>query len=283
MKSESLRQVMGKIRTAAHHLGVFEQGFPRILKGTPALTRSHLVLLRDCLPSLKRLLRFAAETVPALVRVVGLADQGTTDLVRASDTLQEIRRSTEAAVSEIFSVIDRVDSLLGRAAEEDGGDGQTRQALSEARDELALIMNALQFQDITAQQIEATKSLLAQLQAGLAGLMGGHGKGVDLPNTIEVAEGTFDANASFDRDRADVDQDDIDRLISGNTTDEIQCQPNEGLEEEVAEADSSPQEPLDVPRSGAPSVDATDDGEAPASEDAGETVSQDDIDALVNG
>ena len=271
MKSDNVKQVMKRIRGVAYHVGVFEQSFPKVLKGARAFTRSHLVVLRDCLPDLKRLLRYVADTVPSLVQVVGLADRGTTDLVKASATLQEVRRSTEQAVSEIFGVLDRVDPLLAQASEAEGNSCETQQALTDARDELSLILNALQFQDITSQQIEATKSMLAGLQGGLVSLVTGLGEDAEDVETIEVQRGTFDPNASFDRERADVHQDDIDKIVAGNG-----AMPAPGKSEPMEHI--APQ-PL-------PEQDAEEPSEADQATDTdgeGDAVSQADIDALLNG
>lgn len=269
MSQTSLKQVMQKIRKVVYHVGAFDQSFPRILKGTPEYTRSHLVLLRDCLPDLKHLLRYTANTVPAVAQMMGLVDRGTADLVRASAALSEVRKSTEGAVNEIFEVLDRVHPLLEKAVSAEGSDVETRQTLTEARAQLTLILNALQFQDITAQQIEATNAILADLGKGLATLIAVFEEKVeDLPQ-IEVLEGTFDPNASFDRDRANVDQADIDRLVEGHPTENSS---------DTGEPENPKQASAAIGVSELP--DATE--EQPA-EVSGETVSQDEIDALLSG
>ncbi|MEW6753829.1 MAG: hypothetical protein AB1505_23040 [Candidatus Latescibacterota bacterium] len=72
--------------------------------------------------------------------------------------------------------------------------------------QLLLILNALQLQDITAQRIEATNALLADLAQGLGSLMAGLGARPDSLGKIEVAQGTSDRHARYDRQRAAVSQ-----------------------------------------------------------------------------
>ena len=62
-------------------------------------------------------------------------------------------------------------------------------------------MSALQCQDITSQQIEATHAVLAELGGGLAARVGLLGIAVE-DAVIKVNEGTYDAKAHFDRERS---------------------------------------------------------------------------------
>jgi len=276
MNEKAISQIMSRIRSVVHHVGTFERSYPRILKGTREYTRSHLVVMRESLPDLKRLLRYVVDTMPSVARMTGWADRGVADLVKASSMLHEIRSSTERAVTEIFQVLDHLDPLLEQAAQAEEVNGQTRQNLTEARDQLLLITNSLQFQDITAQQIEATNALLRDLSGGLVTLVEGLGvEGDELP-TIEVREGTYDPNAHFDRERANVDQVEIDRLV--------------GEAPESTESDRrAPEAPEDTMASDClvaagtamPEASAQAAVEEPGSN--GGTVSQDDIDALLNG
>jgi hypothetical protein len=237
------------------------------------------VILRECLPDVKSLIRYAADTIPAVGHMMGLADRGTADLVKASTTLREVRASTERAVNEIFGIMDLVDPLLAKAARAEGSDDETRKALADARGQLTLILNALQFQDITSQQIEATNALLADLGRGLAVLMEGMGEKLEGGTQIEVRHGTFDPNASFDRNRADEDQASIDSLLDAG----MAPSPDPGTK-----AAKPPAPPAGG--NGSPRASATQDdidalvGEASESVSKGtspEAVSQDDIDALL--
>lgn len=126
--------------------------------------------------------------------------QGATDDRRAQALalLTEVGCSTEAAVLEICGTLDRASDLLTdlrRTAKP-----TLQRALDRLGEELILISSALQFQDITSQQLEAVKALLA-------GLAPGTEKG------REVAPGAFDAKATFDRKRAHQAQEQIDGLL----------------------------------------------------------------------
>lgn len=262
MSAKNLKQVMRNIRKVVHHMSVFEGSFPKILTGTREYTRSHLVVVKDSLPDLKRLVRYAMETVPAVARMVGVVGKGASDLTQVTSTLREVRRSTEAAVNEILEVLDRVDPLLEEAAKAEGANGKSRELLEEARGELTLILNSLQFQDITAQRIEGTNALLASLGEGLVTLVEGLGEQMDESMQIEVAEGTFDPNATFDRKRAGVVQEDIDQLLEGNGKSDVPQADIDGLV--------------------AANADGGQDKAEGASKTDSEVVSQDDIDALIN-
>jgi chemotaxis regulatin CheY-phosphate phosphatase CheZ len=271
MSQNNLRQVMRRIRRTIYHLGVFDGSLSRMREAAPEHIRAYLIVLQDCLPDLKHLLRYAADTVPVIGRMMGLVDRGTSDLARASQILREVKRSTQQAVEEILMVLDRVNPLLDRVSKAEGKGSKTQQMLSEARGQLVLILNALQFQDITAQQIEATNAVLADLGKGLGALMEGLGEKPDGLPTIEVMEGTFDPYASFDRDRAGVDQEAIDRLLESNrqtaaAMPESRTMPGNGKPPAKAGVQAIPEPAVVAPASG-----------------GGEVVDQEAIDALLNG
>jgi chemotaxis regulatin CheY-phosphate phosphatase CheZ len=274
MTDNPFRQVMRQIRRVIYHIGVFDGSLPRLHAEAPELTRAYLTVLQDCLPDLKHLVRYAADTVPVVSRMMGLADRGTTDLARASEMLRDVKRSTQSAVEEILAVLDRINPLLDRASRTERADEGSQQMIDEARGQLLLILNALQFQDITAQQIEATNALLADLGRGLGSLMEGLGARTDGIPHIDVAEGTFDRNASFDRDRAGASQQAIDQLLAG--------------ESEPAADDPGPapgngrnRRPPPVVSRELPEVAADEDTDGPV--DGEEAVDQAAIDALLNG
>ena len=285
MSDKTFAKVTRRIRAVASHVGTFEHSFPKILRDTSQYTRSHLIVMRECLPDVKVLVRYAADTVPTVARMVGWADQGMADLVRASGMLNEIRTSTEAAVNEIFRVLDHLDPLLEQAAQADGVNGETQQTIAEAREQFLLILNSLQFQDITAQQIEATKSLLVELGCGLGKLLEGFGGKADELPTIDVRAGTFDESARFDRSQADMDQIQIDKLLQkGEMRSDAAANPREAeAEREVVipqEADGQ----TDFANDGGGSVICEGSPAADPEEDEGEgeeTVSQSDIDSLL--
>ena len=223
MTEWSVQDSVKRIRKVIHHIGTFEQAFPKVLEETSDFTRSHLVVLQDSLPDLKRILRYASQSIPAAARMTGTASQGVENVSAASAMLGQIRQSTENAVNDIFDVMERIEPLMDRVAESGAMDDGGQKALAEARDELGGILSALQFQDITSQQIEATNALLAQLSDSLRGL---HDGDDDLPG-IEVKEGTYDVNARYDRQQEEsggddgetVSQEEVNRLLANGRDD----------------------------------------------------------------
>ncbi len=189
-----VQQVTNKIRKAAHHVGVFEHSFPQITADAGEYARAHLIVFRDGLPGIKRLIRYAHSTVNAIARANGVAEGGTAGLKKAADLLIEIRRSTEEAANEIFTIFDQVDPLLEKVSEDEAVGEEARKTLHEARDQLQQIFGALQFQDIASQQIEAVNSLLASLSTDLVALADNV---VEDDTSIEVQEGTYDAHSTY--------------------------------------------------------------------------------------
>lgn len=266
MSSNPFRQVMRRIRRVVYHIGVFDGALPRIREEAPELTRAYLTVLQDSLPDLKHLVRYVADTVPVVGRMMGLVDRGTTDLAQASEMLRDVKRSTQLAVEEILAVLDRVNPLLDQVTSTERADAGHQEMIGQARGQLLLILNALQFQDITAQQIEATNALLADLGHGLGSLMEGLGAKTDGLARIEVAEGTFDQNARYDRRRAGVDQEAVDRILAGDDD-------GSDWSESAKSGGNGQAAPEPVGETVA----------AAQTEDGGEAVDQDEIDALLNG
>lgn len=217
MNEKDIQQVLKRIRTVVYHVGTLEGSFPRILKNAPIYTRSHLIVFYEILPYLKHLLKFSSETIPVIGKILGLATEGKSDLEKASEYLRTINQSSETAVTEIFEALDQVSASLRKAQKSESADDEQKQTLKEANMQLMGIMNALQFQDITSQKIEATTALLANLGDGLVDLIKELGVEIGKHN-ITVREGTFDETAKFDRDSADEAQGEIDDLVNSNLT-----------------------------------------------------------------
>jgi len=153
------------------------------------------------------------ENIPALKAVVtagqqldAIAAEGRKVLAQTAAILGGVSHSTATASNEIFEILQRIvysekDVVLTGSPQE-------------IRDQLMDVMNALQFQDIVSQQITAIQTLLETFDQTLAPLAGA-------PDESELAvhlEGAFDATASFDRDRVEVD--DLDAWINQAKEDE---------------------------------------------------------------
>ena len=174
--------------------------FPKVLQD-PEYSHAHLVILREILPYMVHVLKFSADMVPVINRAIGLAAQGSSHLGNVSQNLRSIDNTAEMAVTEILEALDGCVDELQEAREAAGVGEEVEAKLDEVRTELTTVMSALQFQDITSQQIEATHAVLAELGGGLASLVGQFGIAVE-DAVIKVNEGTYDAKAHFDREKS---------------------------------------------------------------------------------
>ncbi|MGA1197778.1 MAG: hypothetical protein ACO36I_14900 [Candidatus Latescibacterota bacterium] len=123
----------------------------------------------------------------------GLATDGRKVVAQTQRILMHIGQSTETAWGELFEALNV--SL-------------TDQKISQpTKDALHNMMNALQFHDVVAQQLAAAKTILTTFDEQLSPFANAPDE-ADLE--VSVA-GAFDATASFDRERVDVD--DLDAWI----------------------------------------------------------------------
>lgn len=150
-------------------------------------------------------------SVPGVTSLIETAKQGVAHLTHISGLLAEHRGTTEAAVNEIFAVVGRVEALLEQVAQAPEMSEESRTTLGEAQEVFSLIYSALQFQDIASQQGEAINALMAGLGKVLVSLAGNASE-VGLPQ-IEVREGTFDGQATFDRAKSRQSQQEVDELF----------------------------------------------------------------------
>ncbi len=111
---------------------------------------------------------------------------------------------------------------------------------------------------------------------------------------IEVKEGTYDTQATYDRERAQAKQQEIDALVEGGQDDEVEAEEEEEVVEEEmmieeeeeelvleTEEDEGEEEEELVLETEEEAEDAAKGGENGAA--SGEVVSQEDIDALIEG
>ena len=96
---------------------------------------------------------------------------------------------------------------------------------------------------------------------------------------IEVKEGTYDTQATYDRERAQAKQQEIDALVEGGQDDEVEAEEEEEVVEEEMMIEEEEEEL--VLETEEEAEDAAKGGENGAA--SGEVVSQEDIDALIEG
>jgi hypothetical protein len=172
------------------------------------------------------------------------------------------------AVTEILTALDEMDTKLQEIRETAVAGESIDEAIDELSMRLTTIMSALQFQDITSQQIEATHALLANLGLGLQQLIERLGVSMEGPK-IAVKEGTYDANARYDRQAAQEKQQEIDEYLSESSV----AENGEAVtEEEAREAGSGEEEQL---------LFAEEEAEEVPAEAGDEAVDQGDIDSLI--
>jgi chemotaxis regulatin CheY-phosphate phosphatase CheZ len=212
MKRETIENLLKKIDMVDCHVRTFTQSFPRILKDTSLYTQSHLVVMQECLPYLKKLLAYVRESTPLIHGMADIAVQGTSDLSKASGHLNEIDQSSERAVQEILDVMERVRLQLEEATKAEDCGPESKEKIEKANMGLFSMMEALQFQDITSQRVQATNALLSQLDSRLGSLIEGMG-GPEKVETIKVVSGSFDPEGTYDREKAQEKQQEIDQLI----------------------------------------------------------------------
>jgi hypothetical protein len=99
--------------------------------------------------------------------------QSTLDkLQHTNDKLREVSSATEVAATDMLDGLDRALALLDRLEIPTIDDGQSadEEVRASLRNELFSLMNCLQFQDITTQQLNYASSVLVEMESRLAEL-----------------------------------------------------------------------------------------------------------------
>jgi chemotaxis regulatin CheY-phosphate phosphatase CheZ len=134
-----------------------------------------------------------------------LQKSSVTNLRQTSAKLQEVTDATEVAATGILDGLDRSIALVDGLEKLDTTGGAEAQGMrDQLRDELFLAQGALQFQDITSQQLNYAASLLAELEERIAGLAdalepdGGASKAVaGVARAVAESTKAFDPHATM--------------------------------------------------------------------------------------
>ena len=109
--------------------------------------------------------------LPWLRRMVNEGLQAETTLKRrvkalrqAESILEQIQKSTENAVAEVFGEVEAIHSLIDKCAEQCKGQSLVVDSLLDIKERQMHILNALQFQDIVSQQTRAVQALLEKIE-----------------------------------------------------------------------------------------------------------------------
>ncbi len=180
------------------------------------------------MPQIAKLVFFIEEIIPLLQSIHKNLHQSTELIPSASEKLDKVTSATELATTEVMDIVDNVisrlntitasvDALEESVAQSPAADAakerieEIRTEVNGSQDDLFSIMNALQFQDITTQQINGIASVIDSVQLKLSELL----QGFDDEGKIVSRERpeTFDPNAEYDFDRSAESQRIIDEFI----------------------------------------------------------------------
>jgi hypothetical protein len=267
---ESVPQSFGDIPQAASNLG-------KVTEATELATTEIMDVVDGATERLSQQIHRIAEVMdPNLKGVRAHAEQ----LHRISGLLSSTNGKVSAAsVKKALKILHQQQDVL------DVQNGKVESTYKEVVDSLEgikdlmfQIMDALQFQDITAQQIEATKAILSKLDGEIRELSEDFAQGAGGASFRFHTEGVFDPEAAYDHQRAQQRQREADGLFEqGKSAAEA-----EETAPEVIPSNSAKQTACSPPASqtgvSAPPVEVADPVDASAG--ASEAMGQDDIDAL---
>jgi hypothetical protein len=180
------------------------------------------------MPQIAKLVFFIEEIIPLLQTIHSSLHQSTELIPSATEKLGKVTSATEMATTEVMDIVDNVISRLNSMSsnldniEENAGKPDAVSSLNEkiteirneingSQDDLFSIMNALQFQDITTQQINSIGSVIESVYGKLSELLQGFdddGRALGIVKT-----GTFDPNAEYDFDRSAETQKIVDEIL----------------------------------------------------------------------
>jgi chemotaxis regulatin CheY-phosphate phosphatase CheZ len=180
------------------------------------------------MPQIAKLVFFIEEIIPLLQSIHKNIHQSTELIPSAAEKLDKVTSATELATTEVMDIVDNVISRLNQMTEnvdaletciaESSSSDASKEKIEEIRnqingsqDDLFSIMNALQFQDITTQQINGIASVIDSVQIKLSELLQGFDDGGEI--IARARPENFDPNAEFDFDRSAESQRIIDEFI----------------------------------------------------------------------
>ncbi len=196
------------------------------------------------MPQIAKLVYFIEEVIPLLQSIQSDLHQSTEMIPSATEKLGKVTSATEMATTEVMDIVDNViarldtissnlDAIEEKVVEPAPADfikekvALIRDEISGSQDDLFSIMNALQFQDITTQQINSIGSVIDTVQNKLGDLLKGFDdEGI---NFARLRRQSFDPNAEFDFDRS---------AESQRLADEVMKLKNEGLEFDSSKIDN---------------------------------------------
>jgi chemotaxis regulatin CheY-phosphate phosphatase CheZ len=160
---------------------------------------------RSALASLPKILEAANNEIVSILESLRknksqLQSAAVERLQHTHSKLEEVNNTTESAASGILDSLDRAQGLLDSMDAEEGTPGSKQSEMRDAmRNELFAITEALQFQDITSQQIRYAANVLVELEDKLMSVL----HLIDITGLDEVRhqlhdgdKSTYDPNAT---------------------------------------------------------------------------------------
>ena len=179
------------------------------------------------MPQIARLVVFIEEVIPLFDAIQDNLKQSSSLIPKASEKLGKVTSATEMAATEVMDIVDNVIERLNKMSEninviEENLSAESAEVIKEktalireeidgSQDDLFSIMNALQFQDITTQQINGISETIENVHFKIAELLSGfQDEGISL---LDVKKAAFDPNAEYDFDRSAESQKMADEFI----------------------------------------------------------------------
>ncbi len=200
------------------------------------------------MPQIARLVVFIEEVIPLFNTIQDNLNQSSSLIPKASENLGKVTSATEMAATEVMDIVDNVIERLNKMSENiDSIDENLpaeaadtvkektaliREEIDGSQDDLFSIMNALQFQDITTQQINGINETIENVHIKITELLNGfHEDGIPI---ADVKKAAFDPNAEFDFNRSAESQKIADDFIK------------KGVEEKESEEDTDDAEDQEI-------------------------------------
>ncbi len=182
----------------------------------------------EIIPFLSDLFSFLKGIIPLISEMNHSLQDTAHKLPTASDRIEDVTKATEYATVEILDALDRISTSLENL--QDLKQDEQTDNINYMHEEIASIVNALQFQDITSQKLEHANKILSAIYEKFTGLFASLEAAklstsignqvlevidneVD-PELRQQAQTTFQQETEDTIHHEDISQDDIDSLFS---------------------------------------------------------------------
>ncbi len=181
----------------------------------------------EIIPFLSDLFSFLKGIIPLISEMNSSLQDSAQKLPTASDRIDDVTKVTEYATVEILDALDRISTSLVKL--QDQKQEEQTEKIKNMHEDIANIVNALQFQDITSQKLNHANKILSAIYEKFTGLfasleaaklstsIGSHvleaiENGVD-PELRKQQQAEFQNETEDKIHHEDISQDDIDSLF----------------------------------------------------------------------